>query len=149
MTVTHPEVTRYFMTIPEAAQLVLQAAAMAGGGEVFLLDMGEPVNISDLARRLIALAGLRVRDAQQPDGDIEIAYIGLRPGEKLYEELLIADNPMATSHPRIMKANEEFLPWLDLEIQLKRLQAAATEEDLDGIREVLRSCVHGFQHEAI
>lgn len=144
LTVTHPEVTRYFMTIPEAAQLVLQAAAMATGGEVFLLDMGEPVRIVDLARRLVSLAGLRVRDAQQPDGDIEIQFVGLRPGEKLYEELLIVDNPVPTSHARIMKAREDCLEWADLSGLLGQLQQAAQSEDLAGIQTVLRACVHGY-----
>ncbi len=145
LTVTHPEVTRYFMTIPEAAQLVLQAAAMASGGEVFLLDMGEPVKIVDLARRLVSLAGLRVRDASHPEGDIELSFIGLRPGEKLYEELLIVDNPIPTSHARILKAREDYLEWSDLELLLQALQQAAINEDRQGIRRVLQSCVHGFQ----
>jgi FlaA1/EpsC-like NDP-sugar epimerase len=148
LTVTHPEVTRYFMTIPEAAQLVLQAAAMATGGEVFLLDMGEPVKIVDLARRLVSLAGLRVKDAQQPDGDIEIQFIGLRPGEKLYEELLIVDNPISTSHPRIMKAREDCLEWADLDILLGQLQQAALNEDLRGIQAVLKECVQGYLPDA-
>ncbi|MFZ4478961.1 MAG: polysaccharide biosynthesis protein [Rhodoferax sp.] len=147
LTITHPEVTRYFMTIPEAAQLVLQAAAMAAGGEVFVLEMGEPVKIIDLARRLVGLSGLQVRDAQQPDGDIEFSFVGLRPGEKLYEELLIGDNPTATEHPRIMKAHEEFIAWPDLAIHLQQLQQAAAEEDIDAIRLVLRTCVHGFHDE--
>jgi FlaA1/EpsC-like NDP-sugar epimerase len=147
LTITHPEVTRYFMTIPEAAQLVLQGAAMATGGEVFVLDMGEPVKILDLARRLVDLAGLRVRDVQQPDGDIELSFIGLRPGEKLYEELLIGDNPMATAHPRIMKANEDFLGWPELMAQLTQLQQAASTEDIEAIRQVLRRCVAGFHDE--
>jgi FlaA1/EpsC-like NDP-sugar epimerase len=148
LTVTHPEVTRYFMTIPEAAQLVLQAAAMATGGEVFLLDMGEPVKIVDLARRLVSLAGLRVKDAQQPDGDIELQFIGLRPGEKLYEELLIVDNPIPTSHARIMKAREDCLEWADLDILLGQLQQAALNEDLRGIQAVLKECVHGYLPDA-
>jgi FlaA1/EpsC-like NDP-sugar epimerase len=147
ITVTHPEVTRYFMTIPEAAQLVLQAGAMATGGDVFVLDMGEPVRIVDLARRLVALSGLRVRDAAQPDGDIEIAFVGLRPGEKLYEELLIGDNPTPTSHPRIMKAREDFMHWPDLQEQLGLLQTAATDENLVAIKAVLQVCVHGFHEQ--
>ena len=102
VTVTHPEITRYFMTIPEAAQLVIQAGAMATGGEVFVLEMGEPVKVLDLAQRMIALSGLRVRSPEQPDGDIEITFTGLRPGEKLYEELLIGEEPAATDHPRVM-----------------------------------------------
>jgi FlaA1/EpsC-like NDP-sugar epimerase len=147
ITVTHPEVTRYFMTIPEAAQLVLQAGAMATGGDVFVLDMGEPVKIIDLARRLVALSGLQVRDAQQPDGDIEIAFVGLRPGEKLYEELLIGDNPTPTHHPRIMKAHEDFMHWPALQIQLDLLQAAAADENVQAIKAVLLVCVHGFHEQ--
>ncbi|OQW88139.1 MAG: polysaccharide biosynthesis protein [Rhodoferax ferrireducens] len=144
LTVTHAEVTRYFMTIPEAAQLVLQAGAMGQGGDVFLLDMGEPVKIIDLARRMVALSGLRVRDAAHPDGDIEIAVTGLRPGEKLYEELLIGDNPAPTEHPRIMKAHEDYLDWATLAPYLQRLQAAAEAGDVVGIKAVLRTCVHGY-----
>ena len=144
LTVTHPEVTRYFMTIPEAVQLVLQASAMATGGEVFVLEMGEPVKIIDLARRLVELSGLQVRDEQQPDGDIELSIIGLRPGEKLYEELLIGDNPSQTSNPRIMKAHEDFMVWPELLGQLKQLQQAADNEDVESIKLVLRTCVQGF-----
>jgi FlaA1/EpsC-like NDP-sugar epimerase len=147
LTITHPEVTRYFMTIPEAAQLVLQAAAMATGGEVFVLDMGEPVKILDLARRLVSLSGLQVRDAAKPDGDIEFSFIGLRPGEKLYEELLIGDNPTATAHPCIMKAREDFMVWAELSSQLEQLRQAACSENVDAIRQVLRTCVHGFHDE--
>jgi FlaA1/EpsC-like NDP-sugar epimerase len=145
LTVTHAEVTRYFMTIPEAAQLVLQAGAMAQGGEVFVLDMGEPVRILDLAHRMVELSGLAVRDAANPQGDIEIAITGLRPGEKLYEELLIGDNPTPTSHPRIMKAHEDCLPWPELQQKLERLLRAAEAGDEMGIRAVLQACVHGFQ----
>jgi FlaA1/EpsC-like NDP-sugar epimerase len=144
LTVTHPEVTRYFMTIPEAAQLVLYAGAMARGGEVFVLDMGEPVRIMDLARRMIDLSGLTVRDEQSPDGDISIAITGLRPGEKLYEELLIGNNPAPTEHPRIMKAHEEFLPLPALEEELEKLRSAVERDDVDGIKSVLSRCVHGF-----
>jgi FlaA1/EpsC-like NDP-sugar epimerase len=144
LTVTHAEVTRYFMTIPEAAQLVLQAGAMGQGGDVFLLDMGEPVKIMDLAQRMVALSGLRVRDADHPDGDIEIAVTGLRPGEKLYEELLIGDNPEPTAHPRIMKAREDFLPWPELERALDRLLQAAESGDVIAIKSVLQSCVQGY-----
>ncbi len=147
LTITHPEVTRYFMTIPEAAQLVLQAEAMATGGEVFVLDMGQPIKIIDMARRLVQVSGLQVRDAQQPDGDIELAFVGLRPGEKLYEELLIGDNPMPTAHPRIMKAHEAFMTWADLQDQLKRLQRAAESEDEPAIRAVLHTCVQGFHEQ--
>ena len=144
LTVTHPEVTRYFMTITEAAQLVLQAGAMGQGGDVFVLDMGEPVKILDLAHRMVQLAGLSVRDAAHPDGDIEIAITGLRPGEKLYEELLIGDNPQSTLHPRIMKAHEDMLPWDVLQDHLSALRAAAVAEDEAQIRAVLAVCVQGF-----
>ncbi len=144
LTVTHPEVTRYFMTIPEAAQLVLHAGAMAKGGEVFVLDMGEPVKIMDLARRMIELSGLSVRDETVPDGDIAIKITGLRPGEKLYEELLIGNNPAATEHPRIMKAHEQFLPWPQLEVQLAILRDAVKRDDVDAIKSVLTTCVQGY-----
>jgi len=144
LTVTHPEVTRYFMTIPEAAQLVLQAGAMASGGEVFVLDMGEPVKIMELARRMVELSGRKVRDEAHPDGDIEITVTGLRPGEKLYEELLIGDNPAPTVHPRIMKAHEDCLTWDALQLQLDVLAKAAAGEDVDQIKAVLRTCVHGY-----
>lgn len=144
LTVTHPDVTRFFMTIPEAAQLVLYAGAMARGGEVFVLDMGEPVKIMDLARRMVELSGLKLRDERTPDGDIAIAITGLRPGEKLYEELLIGDNPAPTFHPRIMMAHEEFLHWPELEAELDKLLAAADAGDVDGIKSVLSRCVHGY-----
>jgi FlaA1/EpsC-like NDP-sugar epimerase len=112
-----------------------------------VLDMGEPVKIIDLARRLVALSGLQVRDAEQPDGDIEIAFVGLRPGEKLYEELLIGDNPTPTSHPRIMKAHEDFITWPALQMQLDLLQAAAADENVAAIKAVLLECVHGFHEQ--
>jgi len=144
LTVTHAEVTRYFMTIPEAAQLVLQAGAMGLGGDMFLLDMGQPVKIMDLARRMVELSGLRVRDADNPQGDIEIAVTGLRPGEKLYEELLIGDNPSPTDHPRIMKAHEDYLPWSQLEPQLQTLLQAAEAGDVGAIKSVLQMCVQGY-----
>jgi FlaA1/EpsC-like NDP-sugar epimerase len=145
LTVTHAEVTRYFMTIPEAAQLVLQAGAMGQGGDVFVLDMGEPVKIIDLARRMVQLSGLAVRDEAHPTGDIEIAITGLRTGEKLYEELLIGDNPEATEHPRIMKAREPFLPWLTLQQELVRLEAAAAMNDVSAIKTFLLRHVQGYQ----
>ncbi|KTE19247.1 capsule biosynthesis protein CapD [Sphingopyxis sp. H050] len=121
VTVTDREITRYFMTIPEAAQLVIQASAMAKGGEVFVLDMGQPVKIIDLARTMIRLSGLSIRDDENPDGDIQIVETGLRPGEKLYEELLIGDNPQSTNHPRIMRAREILWPWPELEQALAEL----------------------------
>ena len=123
LTLTHREITRYFMTIPEASQLVIQANAMAKGGEVFVLDMGQPVRIADLARSMIRLSGLSVRDTLNPDGDIEVVETGLRPGEKLYEELLIGDNPEVTSHPRIMRAREALWPWTDVQRELAELDA--------------------------
>jgi FlaA1/EpsC-like NDP-sugar epimerase len=145
LTVTHQDVTRYFMTIPEAAQLVLQAGAMGQGGDVFVLDMGDPVRIMDLARRMIDLSGLSVRDAANPDGDVEIAVTGLRPGEKLFEELLIGDNPVPTAHPRIFMAREDFLPWDTLAPELAALQTAALADDAPAVKAVLKRCVHGYQ----
>lgn len=144
ITLTHPEVTRYFMTIPEAAQLVIQAGAMAKGGDVFVLDMGQPVKIMDLARRMIELSGLTVRDQENPDGDVEIEITGLRPGEKLYEELLIGDNPQATLHPRIMRAQEEFIPWFEFEHKLKSLEIALNVNDVGVIRLMLQQLVAGY-----
>lgn len=144
LTVTHADVTRYFMTIPEAAQLVLQAGAMASGGEVFVLDMGEPVRIVDLARRMVELSGMTVRDANNPDGDIAIVISGLRPGEKLYEELLIGDNPTPTAHARIMKAHEHSMDWSELEGQLLALRRAVSADNTEAIKSVLRRCVHGY-----
>ncbi len=144
LTVTHPDVTRYFMTIPEAAQLVLLAGTMAQGGEVFVLDMGQPVKIMDLARRMVDLSGLRVRDEANPEGDIAIEISGLRPGEKLYEELLIGDNPTPSAHPRIMKAREEFLPWEELQTQLDDLREAIENGRADSLKQVLKACVHGY-----
>lgn len=144
ITLTHPEVTRYFMTIPEAAQLVIQAGAMAKGGDVFVLDMGQPVKIMDLARRMIELSGLIVRDEQNPDGDVEIEITGLRPGEKLYEELLIGDNPQFTLHPRIMRAQEEFIPWSEFEHKLKSLEITLNVNDVGVIRLMLQQLVAGY-----
>lgn len=137
VTVTHPEIIRYFMTIPEASQLVLQATAMGGQGEVFVLDMGEPVKIGDLAMKMIRLMGLTPKTASDPYGDIEIRYTGLRPGEKLYEELLIGDNPSKTEHPRIMKAYEKSLPWEEVEALLYQLDMACADNDCIKIRELL------------
>jgi len=145
ITVTHPEVTRYFMTIPEAAQLVLQAGAMTEGGDLFLLDMGEPIRIVDLARRMVALSGLTVRSDAHPTGDIEIRFIGLRPGEKLYEELLIGDNPLPTAHPRILRAHEEHAPWSDMQPRLEALRRAALAGDTPAIMALLRQMVPGYQ----
>lgn len=145
LTVTHAEVTRYFMTIPEAAQLVLQAGAMAVGGDVFVLDMGEPVKIMDLARRMVELSGLAVREEGADTGDIEIKVTGLRPGEKLYEELLIGDNPEPTAHPRIMKAHEPFLSWSELAPELRAFWLAAQANDVEAIKATLKSHVQGYK----
>jgi len=144
ITLTHPEITRYFMTIPEAAQLVIQAGAMAKGGDVFVLDMGQSVKIMDLARRMIELSGLSVKDAENPEGDIEIEITGLRPGEKLYEELLIGDNPKPTSHPRIMKAHEEFIPWTEFAAKLNALEMALNVNDVGVIRLMMQQLVSGY-----
>jgi FlaA1/EpsC-like NDP-sugar epimerase len=145
ITLTHPEVTRYFMTIPEAAQLVIQASAMAEGGDVFVLDMGEPVRIYDLAAKMVYLSGLLVKDEDHPHGDIEIKVTGLRPGEKLYEELLIGDNPQPTAHPKIMKAHEEFLSWDELQHELEKLNVALDACDDKLIRNMLKKLVPGYQ----
>ena len=147
VTVTHPKITRYFMTIPEAAQLVIQAGSLGQGGDVFVLDMGESVQIVDLARRMIQLTGLSVRDENNPDGDIAIEFSGLRPGEKLYEELLIGDNVSSTEHPKIMRANEELLAWPELKALLERLNRACDEGDCEQIRALLREGVKGYMPE--
>ena len=145
ITVTHPDIIRYFMTIPEAAQLVIQAGAMAKGGDVFILDMGEPVRIVDLAKNLIQLSGLSVKDENSLKGDIEITYTGLRPGEKLYEELLIAgDNVQKTEHSRIMTAEEHYLPFDQLSSVLVQLEQACKNGDYMSIREILLNAPTGF-----
>ncbi len=144
ITITHEEITRYFMTIPEAAQLVIQAGAMAQGGEVFVLDMGDPVRIVDLARRMIELSGLTVRDEANPDGDIEIEFVGLRPGEKLYEELLIGDDPQPTGHPLIMKARDAHLAWEELSEKLASCDLLIRGENAEGLKGTLSELVHEF-----
>lgn len=148
VTITHKEITRYFMTIPEAAQLVIQAGAMAVGGEVFVLDMGDPVKIVDLARKMIELSGLKPRDEAHPDGDIDIQFVGLRPGEKLYEELLIGDNPTTTNHPRVMKANEKFVPWATLMADLAAVTRAMERGDVVAMRTKLNEIVPEFRPDA-
>jgi len=145
ITLTDDRMTRYFMTIPEAVQLVIHASTMAAGGEVFVLDMGLPVKILDLATKMVELSGLMIRDSNNPKGDIEIKLTGLRPGEKLYEELLIGDNPLPTSHPRILKAHEEFLPWDELEIKLNILRTAISSNNVPIIRTLLKELVSGYQ----
>jgi FlaA1/EpsC-like NDP-sugar epimerase len=144
ITLTHNEVTRYFMTIPEAAQLVIQAGAMSTRGDVFVLDMGEPVKIIDLAKRMIELSGLTLKNEQMPDGDISIEIIGLRPGEKLFEELLIGNNPESTDHPRIMTAHEDFLSWADLEPKLNALISTLNDDDVDAIGSMMKHLVMGY-----
>ncbi|EMK3306557.1 polysaccharide biosynthesis protein [Vibrio vulnificus] len=144
ITVTHPDIIRYFMTIPEAAQLVIQAGAMGKGGDVFVLDMGEPVKIVDLAKNLIQLSGLEVKSPDNPNGDIEIKFTGLRPGEKLYEELLIGDNVEGTDHERIMTANEQFLPLEEFNQILDNLDRACHEFDHETIRQILLETPTGF-----
>jgi FlaA1/EpsC-like NDP-sugar epimerase len=145
VTVTHPEITRYFMTIPEAAQLVIQAGAMGQGGDVFVLDMGEPVKIAELARKMILLSGLSVCSAHNPNGDIDIQFVGLRPGEKLYEELLIGENVNATEHPMIMRANETHFEWEQLKAALAELGKAVKYDNYSRIRELFLELVDGYQ----
>jgi FlaA1/EpsC-like NDP-sugar epimerase len=145
VTVTHPEVIRYFMTIPEAAQLVIQAGSMAEGGDVFVLDMGKPVRIGDLARRMIHLMGLTVRDEQHPDGDIEISYTGLRPAEKLYEELLIGNNVTGTQHPMILRAIEHSLPWDRVQILLEEILVAMSRFDCHRALQLLGEVVEEYK----
>ena len=145
ITLTDERITRYFMTIPEAAQLVIQAGAMASGGDVFVLDMGEPVKIIDLATRMVELSGLALKDIGNQNGDIEIQVTGLRPGEKLYEELLIGDNPLPTGHARIMKAHEDFLPMDELQVRLSNLALALDANDVLLMRSQLKELVPGYQ----
>jgi len=147
LTVTHPKITRYFMTIPEAAQLVIQAGSLGLGGDVFVLDMGEPVKIVELAEKMVHLSGLSIRSDKNPHGDIVINFSGLRPGEKLYEELLIGDNVAATSHPMIMRANEEFLTWDVLKVRLHELLAGVEQNDYVLVRQILKGTVSGYSPE--
>lgn len=145
VTVTHPEVTRYFMTVQEAAQLVIQAGSMASGGDVFVLDMHEPIKIIDLARKMVHLMGYEVKDENSYRGDIAIEYTGLRPGEKLYEELLIGESVTGTEHPKILRAEEETLSWGDLESLLNKMDLACKQIDLKEIRKLLKEAVAGFE----
>jgi FlaA1/EpsC-like NDP-sugar epimerase len=144
VTVTHPDITRFFMTIPEAASLVIQAGSMAKGGDVFVLDMGEPVKIVDLARRMIQLMGYDVRSENNPGGDIAIEFSGLRPGEKLYEELLIGADVIGTEHPKIMRAHEEYLPREQLQALLQKMETALAQDDSHQARQLLQQAVSGF-----
>jgi FlaA1/EpsC-like NDP-sugar epimerase len=141
VTVTHQDVTRFFMSIPEATQLVLQASAMAQKGEVFVLDMGEPIRIAELAQNMITLSGMTVHDEKNPGGDIEITYVGLRPGEKLYEELFVGEDVVETTHPRIRMAKERFLPVERLEPELAPLLAAIADADRHAVRAALRNLI--------
>jgi FlaA1/EpsC-like NDP-sugar epimerase len=147
VTVTHPDIVRYFMTIPEAAQLVIQAGAMARGGELFVLDMGAPVRIADLARRMIELAGFVVLEPGAQGEGIAIEYTGLRPGEKLYEELLIGNNVSGTEHAMIMRATEHAWEWAELEPQLERMRRLAAEFNAAGLIECLQTCVREYTPE--
>ena len=145
ITLTHSEITRYFMTIPEAAQLVIQAGAMAKGGDVFVLEMEEPVKIADLARRMIELSGLSVCDEANPDGDIEILITGLRSGEKLYEELLLGDDPQPTLHPKILRAKDPFIPWHELESDIRMLKILLSRNNVEAILTIMQKLVEGYQ----
>ena len=144
ITVTHPEVLRYFMSIPEAAELVIQAGAMGSGGDVFVLDMGEPVKVLDLAKRLIGLSGLELKDKDNPNGEIEITFTGLRPGEKLYEELLIGDNVSTTQHKKILRAEEDYLSKTNLENFLELIKAEEQKNNVVGLKEILKNAIPGF-----
>ena len=148
VTVTHPDIIRYFMTMPEAAQLVIQAGALAEGGEVYVLDMGKPVKILDLARSMIRLTGLSIRDEDDGPGDIAIEFTGLRPGEKLYEELLVGKNEQATEHPRIMKAQEKFMPLDELVVLLDKLGSVCNANDALAACDLLVSAPAGFRHDS-
>jgi FlaA1/EpsC-like NDP-sugar epimerase len=147
VTVTHPNITRYFMTIPEAAQLVIQAGAMGRGGDVFVLDMGQPVRIAALAEKMIHLSGLSLRSEKNLHGDIAIEFTGLRPGEKLYEELLIGGDVSPTEHPMIQRANEEYLPWNLFKVLLEELLGAVERDDYERVRQLLRESVSGYKPE--
>ena len=150
ITLTHPDVSRYFMTIQEAAELVIQASAMSDGGDVFVLDMGDSVKIIDLAKKMINLSGLKLKEGNNPEGDISIEITGLRPGEKLYEELLIGDNPSLTKHPKIFRAKEDFLQWEILFYPyLTNLKKSISDNDSKGIIEILEKNCSGYKSSAI
>jgi len=149
VTVTDPRITRYFMTIPEAAELVIQAGAMGKGGDVFVLDMGEPIRIIDLAKRMIHLSGLVEKDELSPEGDIEVTYTGLRSGEKLYEELLIGDNVSDTQHSRIMRAEEKVIAWPELESILQDIEKHNDRDNCQEVRDILIKHVDGFKPQCV
>jgi len=146
VTVTHAEIIRYFMTISEAAELVIQAGALGNGGEVFVLDMGEPVKILELAKSMIRLSGMEVKDKENPNGDIEIAFTGLRPGEKLYEELLIGNDVSSTEHSKIWQAEEECIEWKEVENFLTLIKKAQENYDVEELRKVFSLSVSGFKN---
>jgi len=148
VTVTHPEVTRYFMSIPEAAQLVLQASSMAQGGDIFILDMGEPVKILDLAHRMIHLKGYSIKGEDNREGDIAIEFTGLKPGEKLFEELLVSGDVVGTDHRKIMRAQDGFLPWTELRGALNTLEQACDTFDYDAVKTFIEGLVEGGSLEA-
>tara|TARA_B100000212_G_scaffold126469_1_gene94820 strand:- start:3221 stop:4375 length:1155 start_codon:yes stop_codon:yes gene_type:complete len=145
ITLTHPEISRYFMTIQEAAELVIQAGAMSDGGEVFLLDMGKPVKIYDLAVKMIQFSGLKLKDKNNLNGDIEILITGLRPGEKLFEELLIEDNSLPTKHPKIFKAQDNFIPWDKLSQEIESLKKHISKNDIKKVIAILTKLVIGYK----
>ena len=145
ITLTHPEISRYFMTIKEAAELVIQASALSVGGDVFVLNMGESVKIIDLAKKMINLSGLKLKDNNNKDGDIEIKITGLRPGEKLFEELLIGNNPESTIHPKIFRAQEDFLNWEDLQSNLINLKKLISDNDSKKIINLLENIISGYK----
>src|SRR5690606_36939414 len=144
VTVTHPDVIRYFMTIPEAAQLVIQAGSIGEGGDVFLLDMGEPVSILNMAKRMIHLSGLEVKDAENPYGDIEISFTGLRPGEKLFEELLVNGDSLPTQHPKIMRSLDTLKSNETIDRAMDNLRKAMADEDVQAVLAVFGSIVEGY-----
>ena len=147
VTVTDPEVTRYFMSIPEAAELVIQAGAMGEGGDVFVLDMGEPVKIVNLAKRLITLSGLEHLDENNPDGDIEIIFTGLRSGEKLYEELLIGENVSETDHKQILRAQESFLTIEEIELYIEKLKEVKNQNNVVALKQIFQEVIDGYEPE--
>jgi FlaA1/EpsC-like NDP-sugar epimerase len=145
ITVTDKDIYRYFMTIPEAVELVIQTGALCKGGDVLILDMGKPIRIDDIAKKMIRLSGLEVKDKNNPDGDIEIIYTGLRPGEKLYEELLIGNNSSKTENPLIMRAEEEMIKWPTLKPMLDDLKSSIRNNDLSLLRKILIDIVPDFR----
>jgi FlaA1/EpsC-like NDP-sugar epimerase len=147
ITITDPEITRYFMTIPEAAQLVIQASSLATGGDIFILDMKEPIKIIDLAKRMTHLSGFSIKDDKNPNGDIEIQFIGLRPGEKLHEELVLGENPINTIHEEIMKAQDPYLSWVELEKEIEKLEKYLKKNLLSEIIKILEKSTNYISYQ--